>query len=76
MNDELQYFTVDQVATMTGMSELWLYRQCQLRKVPHHRFGRSVRFTREDLRALHQATAVTPEVQELRPAGRGRANAR
>lgn len=59
---DFTYYTVEQVSALTGMGKDWLWKQCADRKIPHHRFGRSYRFTVEDLAALKQATAVTPEV--------------
>jgi excisionase family DNA binding protein len=58
---DMNYYTVEQVSELTGMGKDWLWKQCADRRIPHHRFGRSYRFTVEDLRQLQQATAVIPQ---------------
>jgi excisionase family DNA binding protein len=57
----LAYYTVEQVSEQTGMSKDWLWQQCRDRKIPHHRLGRTYRFTADDLANLQAATAVAPK---------------
>jgi predicted DNA-binding transcriptional regulator AlpA len=54
------FLTMAQVAKFTGMSPDWLWAQCRTSAVAHHRFGRSYRFSQQDLRDLAAQTAVTP----------------
>lgn len=58
---DLTYYTVEQVSEQTGMGKDWLWAQCRDRKIAHHRFGRTYRFSADDLRQLMTATAVTPK---------------
>ena len=55
-----QFFTIDQVSQLTGMSSKWLWAQCRANAVAHHRFGRVYRFSEQDLSDLTDQTAVTP----------------
>lgn len=45
-------YTIAEAAEFLSMSETWLKRQIQARKVRHVRMGRSVRFTDEHLQAI------------------------
>ena len=74
MSDEFKFFTAEEVASLTGMSEKWLWAQCKAGAIPHHRLGRRVRFTHDDMRALVAQTAVAVTAQpddDMVPAGRG-----
>jgi excisionase family DNA binding protein len=66
---DLNFYSVQQVATMTGMSVDWLWKQCRTNKIPHHKLGSKYRFTADDLKALAAQSAVTPpdEDDELLP---------
>ena len=55
-----QFFTIDQVSQLTGMSSKWLWAQCRANAVAHHRFGRVYRFSEQDLSDLTDQTAVPP----------------
>jgi excisionase family DNA binding protein len=54
------YYTVEQVAIMLSRGKDWVWAQCRDRKIPHHKLGRSYRFTDGDLKALAAQSAVTP----------------
>jgi excisionase family DNA binding protein len=58
---ENRYWTVEQVAELTGMGIKWLRAQCHDGLIPHHRFGRSYRFTAQDLDRSYEA----PEGQSV-----------
>jgi excisionase family DNA binding protein len=70
---EFTFLTIDQVSKCTGMSTKWLWSQCRIGAIPHHRFGRSYRFSEQDLLDLDAQTAVSPaargEVDRLAPTG-------
>lgn len=57
---ENRYWTVEQVAELTGMGVKWLRAQCHDGQIPHHRFGRSYRFTPKDIEELGAQNAYTP----------------
>ncbi len=50
------WYTVEEVAELTQMSPMWIWRQCREERIPHHRFGKGqgvrYRFSDEDLRRL------------------------
>jgi hypothetical protein len=51
--------TPAEAATMIGgLTENWLRDQARLRKVPHHRPGRKIMFTDEDIAEIVRLTAV------------------
>jgi excisionase family DNA binding protein len=54
------YYTVEQVAIMLSRGKDWVWAQCRDRKIPHHKLGRSYRFTDGDLKALAAQSAVPP----------------
>lgn len=64
---DLNYYTVKQVSTMTGMSTDWLWKQLREERLPHHRLGGSYRFTASDLQALAAQTAVAAVTDYLIP---------
>ena len=66
-----RYHTAEEVAELTGMSVKWLWRQCRDKKIPHNKFGRSYRFSDEDLVAFGAQTRVEVASDELLPVGRG-----
>jgi excisionase family DNA binding protein len=51
-------YTIAEVAELTRMSEYWLREQCRQARVPHHRLGRSYRFTEFDLAQLLRESRV------------------
>jgi len=57
---EFTYYGVEQVSEMLGRSRDWVWAQCRECKIPHHRIGRSYRFTADDLKQLMANTAVVP----------------
>ena len=70
-----RYWTIEQVAELTGMGIKWLRAQCHDGQIPHHRFGRSYRFTPKDIEDLATQSAYTPPpavCQEFVPLRSGR----
>ena len=61
-------YTIAQVAELTQMSEYWLRQQCREARIPHHRLGRSYRFSESDLTQLLSESRV-----QTRPDPRERA---
>ena len=57
---EMRYWTIEQVAELTGMSQKWLWAQCRGNAMAHHRFGRAYRFSEQDLIDLAVQTARKP----------------
>lgn len=52
--------TYEQAAEELTVSVAWLKAKAQARQIPHHRYGRSVRFTADDLAAIRARFAVAP----------------
>jgi excisionase family DNA binding protein len=73
---DLNFYTAQQVSSMTGMGLDWLWQQAREGRIPHHKLGGRYRFTAEDMEALKAQTAVTPtdapHDDELIPVGRRR----
>jgi len=71
---DLSFYSVQQVSTMTGMSVDWLWKQCRLAAIPHHKLGSKYRFTADDLKALAAQSAVVAKapVSKLVPLRGGR----
>jgi hypothetical protein len=61
---ELNFYTAQQVSSMTGMGIDWIWQQARLGKIPHH--GGRYRWTDGDLAALTAQTAVAPKTTEGR----------
>ena len=55
-----------QLAAVLGVNTSWVERQVSARAIPHHRVGRLVRFTPDDVRAIEKSMAVKPSVHVLR----------
>lgn len=53
-----RYWTVEQVAEITGMSRRWLWAQCRADAIAHHKFGNQYRFSDVNLAELGTQTAV------------------
>lgn len=69
MSDEFKFYSVEELAQIIGVSEAWVYRQCQAHAIPHHRFGRQYRFTPQNVRDLTDQTAVAVTADKLVPTG-------
>lgn len=54
--------TYEQAADELSVSVAWLKQKAQARQIPHHRYGRLVRFTDDDLIAIRASFAVAPIV--------------
>jgi predicted DNA-binding transcriptional regulator AlpA len=63
---ELNFYTGQQVSSMTGMGIDWIWQQARLGKIPHHKLGGRYRWTDGDLAALTAQTAVAPKTTEGR----------
>jgi len=57
-----RYWTVEQVAEITGMSRKWLWAQCRTDAITHHKFANKYRFSDSDLADLGTQTAVVAVV--------------
>jgi Helix-turn-helix domain len=53
-----RYWTVEQVAEITGMSRKWLWAQCRTDAIAHHKFGNKYRFSDVNLADLGTRSAV------------------
>lgn len=49
--------TYAEAAQELGLKASWLRAKAQARQVPHHRYGRLVRFTDEDIAAIRRMHA-------------------
>lgn len=59
---------IDGLAAELGVPRTWVRDKVTARAIPHHRYGRHVRFTDEDVAAIRQASAapVAKPVSPLR----------
>ncbi|WP_020144461.1 helix-turn-helix domain-containing protein [Terracoccus sp. 273MFTsu3.1] len=53
--------TVAEVAEVLGLTRATVWRMCRQRRIPHHVFGRDIRFSEADLLAILQESRVDPE---------------
>lgn len=60
------YFTSQQLAELTGTNHRWILRQCRKGLLPHHRVGKSVRFTGDDLSAIAERGSDLPRARARR----------
>jgi excisionase family DNA binding protein len=71
MTTPARCLAIAEAAAYLGVGERWLADKVTARLVPHHRFGKHVRFTPADMRAI-EADAAEPTVadhaRELRSA--------
>jgi excisionase family DNA binding protein len=58
---------VPELAAELGVSDEWVRQQCRDGRFPHHRVGRRIRFSDEDLAAIVADMAV-PAATRPRPA--------
>jgi len=54
----------DEAAELLGVSETWMRRAREERKLPFHRFGRCVRFAVQDLDEFIASTRYEPDDDE------------
>lgn len=54
------WMNVEQAAAHLGVTSNWLYERVASKAIPHHRVGRFVRFTPEDLQRIERSTQVEP----------------
>jgi excisionase family DNA binding protein len=57
-------FSVIQAAAQLGVSRGWLYQRCQRHEIAHQKYGRTVRFTAEQIEAA-RAQYAQPVIQTL-----------
>ncbi len=57
-------FTVDEVSKILSLPTTWLYERTRKNAIPCHRFGKYVRFTREDLHAIIASIGQVAHAQE------------
>jgi excisionase family DNA binding protein len=48
------------LAQVLGVSKFWVQERVTAKQLPHHRIGRLVRFSPDDVRAIERSTAVAP----------------
>jgi excisionase family DNA binding protein len=58
------YYTVEEVAIIFRRGKDWVWAQSRDRKIPHHRLGRTYRFSNGDLKELAAKTAVVIKMPE------------
>jgi excisionase family DNA binding protein len=51
------FLTVDEAAQHLGVTVGWIYERTRRKAIPHHKLGKFVRFTEEDLQAIVEAAA-------------------
>lgn len=61
------YLTDADVAEQIGKAREFVQDQCRRGIWPHHRFGKSYRFTADDLAAIADLTKVTPAAPTEEP---------
>lgn len=54
-------YTIDDAARMLRLKRTWLYERTRKNAIPHHRFGKYIRFTEADLEAIIRM-ASNPEL--------------
>lgn len=53
--------TAAEVADILGLTRATIWKMCREKRIPHHAFGREVRFSEADLLAILQESRVDPE---------------
>ncbi|NKG21050.1 helix-turn-helix domain-containing protein [Paeniglutamicibacter terrestris] len=61
-----QFFKADAVADLTEFTITTVWRKCRDKQWPHHRLGRSYRFTAEDIREIQEQMRAKPVSVEKR----------
>lgn len=61
--------TIPELAELLQMSEKWVKRRVSARAIPHHRRGRAVRFTPDDVAAIRAMDAEPVQTARRRPIG-------
>ena len=51
------FLTVDEAAVRLGVTRGWIYERTRRNALPHHKLGKFVRFTEQDLQAIVDAAA-------------------
>jgi len=52
------FLTVEEAAARLGVKPSWIYERTRHNTIPHHKLGKFVRFTEQDLRAIAEAAAI------------------
>ena len=52
------YLSIDEASAYTGIKKSTLYARVEQREIPHYRFGRSIKFKRDDLDVWMEAHRV------------------
>lgn len=60
------WLTSEQLAAVLGVNKKWVQDRVTDKTLPHHRVGRLVRFTPDDVKAIERQMAVAPVVHRLR----------
>jgi excisionase family DNA binding protein len=55
-----KYHTVEDVAETLKVSVTWIYERTRKNAIPHHRFGKHIRFTDADLKAIEASGGLLP----------------
>ena len=54
------WLTVPQLAALLGVSRGWVYEGVASRRLPHHRVGRYVRFSPDDVDRIERTSQIEP----------------
>jgi excisionase family DNA binding protein len=49
---QTKYYTVEDLAAILKVPVTWIYERTRKNVIPHHRFGKYIRFTEADLYAI------------------------
>jgi excisionase family DNA binding protein len=52
VNARIRLYTIDDAAKVLHLKRTWLYERTRKNAIPHHRFGKYIRFTEADLDAI------------------------
>lgn len=64
-------YSLDELAEFTGKSAKYWEREAAARSIPQRRFGKTPRFTAEDLQAIYDLHFLPAEREAPAPAGPG-----
>jgi excisionase family DNA binding protein len=53
-----QLFTVGEASAHLSVARSWLYERTRKNAIPHHRFGKYIRFTKSDLERIIAAGSI------------------
>lgn len=56
-------YTVAQAAQLLGLPVTWIYERTRTSAIPHHKFGKYIRFTPSDIAAILSSFSRGPKTQ-------------